>query len=184
MSEQDTEQLKRTYAKGRFTRFVNDLADAIDGNSFEPDTAKSMYEDVKDAWKNVIEKQKNYSSAAGKNEVDGAELWINEEQTKYNTIRKRYNIARLQHDSNVREGNARRSRDVSYGEFIHLCENVSKLIGKRCSVVAIERERSHIKQQFQEVKRHNTELLMVSDDDIKTEVSSAEASVPDVDTRT
>ena len=52
MSTTTTELLKRqrAHAKGRFTRFVNNLSVAIGDESFDPDTIKSIYDDVKEAW--------------------------------------------------------------------------------------------------------------------------------------
>ena len=51
------EQLKRkrAHAKGRFTRFINYLSAAVEDDSYDLDTIKSIYDDVKDAWTNLNE---------------------------------------------------------------------------------------------------------------------------------
>ena len=116
----------------------------------------------------MIEKHENYTSAAG-DEVseNDSESWINEIQTKYNNIRRDYNKGKYRHDTKVRQENARRLRDVSHEEFMDLCNNVDKLIEAGCSAVSMERERLLVKQQFQEVKRYNSELMFVSDEHTK-----------------
>ena len=86
------------------------------------------------------------------------------EQTKYNNIRRTYNQVRLERDNKVRRDNAKRSRDVSHDEFKNLCDSVNKLIEAECSVVSVERERLHLKQQFDEVKRYNSEFMLACDD--------------------
>ena len=91
---------KQTSAEGRFTCTVNTLTEAIDDTNNEIDTIKSMYDDVNNAWKNVIEKHKDYISAADSEEVEpDSELWINEVQVRYYDICKVYNKKRFQYDN-------------------------------------------------------------------------------------
>ena len=53
---------------------------------------------------------------------------------------KSHKKGRYQHDNKVRQENARRLRDVSHDDFIHLCNNVDELIETECSALSVERE--------------------------------------------
>ena len=144
---------KRTSAKERFTRTVTTLTEAIDDTNNDIDTMESMYDDVNNAWKNVIEKHEDYTSAADFEELEpDSELWINEIQARYNDIRKVYNKKRFEYDNAVLRNNARRSRDVSHANFLHLSSNADEMIRAYCSAASLERERSLIKLYFEEAK--------------------------------
>ena len=168
MASAEVLKRKRAFAKGRFTRAVNTVTAAIEDINTDIATIKSMYDDVNIAWKNVVEKHEEYISVIDLEQQPDSELWITEVQTRYNDIRQTYNRKKIQYDNNVLLGNARRSRDVSHESFLHLCTNVDKMIVKDCTSVSLERERSLIKQQFDEVKRYNSELSLLLDAEDKS----------------
>ena len=165
-----TPQLKRqrSSVKGRFTRAENILTDKLDDEEVCIEVILSIYDDVKDAWKNVNEKHDVYvASIEGE---DGEDTQSEEVQNKFYEIQTLVNTFQIKNKNRHILENAKRSRDVSYSNFRQLCLNVQKTISLQSSTESIERERSEIQIQFSDVRsKHNELSLLLEDEELKVE---------------
>ena len=163
MSTPDPESLKRkrTAAKSRFTRTINDLKRALEEEYLDIDVVNSLYDDVNESWKNVSDKHDSYMSSVSDDEISLGDEWITELQLRYYEVRKKVN--KIIADNKIKHTmeNAKRVRDLRYTNFRTMCCNINQLIDKKCPIVSIERERTALLQQFADVKESHSKLSLL-----------------------
>ena len=169
MSITDSESLKRqrTYAKGRFTRTINNLRRSLDDEHYCIDIINSMFNDANDSWKNVNEKHDNYIASSETDDFTESDEWIGEIQQRFYDVRKM--VTKIKADDQIKRDvlKATRIRDLGYTNFRSMCSNIDHLIATKCPIASIERERTVILQQFNDAKQshNNLSVLLVEDDD-------------------
>ena len=161
------DQLKRqrTSAKSRFTRTVNVLLSKLEDDTVSDDSLiTSIFNDVRDAWRNVNEKHDAYVVALPDDQPSREDdEWINGIQNKLYEVQGKVNATLAKIKNKLVLESATHNRGIAYTNFCQLCLKLEKTLAMNIQIESIERERNIIQAQFTEVKMKHNELLVIVD---------------------
>ena len=118
----DQAKVQRSSAKGRFTRLENLLRNKLQDESATTsvDVIKSMFSDLKEAWKNVDNKHDVYVEelqSTDENAIRENDAWINEMQDRLYEVQNLCSRHEKKCEQKTLIDKVRKSKDVSYGNF-------------------------------------------------------------------
>ena len=141
----DQAKRERTAAKSRFTRTVNHFTKKLGDDQVSDSLITSIFEDVRDVWKNVNEKHDAYVTSLTDEQVntdqDELDTYIGSIQNRFYEVQEQFDLFCMKRKNIIILGNVTGARDMIYASFCDMRLKIKESIALKVKIEKLERDR-------------------------------------------